>query len=212
MQAYMNEESLRLTLNTGMAWYWSRSRKRLWNKGETSGHVQRVLEIRADCDGDSLLLLVDQTGSACHTGVGSCYYTRVPESGPGEKCSMEYGIHWPPDGSGAVAGASGGGVRLGRALDSIFGVISDRKADPCPDSYTNKLLAGAPDSYCKKIGEEATEVVLAIKNRDASNLSFEAADLLYHTLVALVDSGVALDAVASELERRQGRRREGGPR
>lgn len=197
MQAYMSEESLRLTIESGTAWYWSRSRQELWNKGATSSHLQRVREIRTDCDGDSLLLLVEQEGVACHEGTYSCYTRRVD----GSAKAMIGTAFWPVQPGVEVP------YDLGSIIREVAAVLADRRAHPDPESYTSKLFTRGADAYCKKIGEEATEVVLAVKNRDRENLAFEVADLWFHALVALVDAGVEVQAVADQLASRRGKRR-----
>lgn len=197
MQAYMNEASLRKTLETGTAWYWSRSRQQLWNKGETSGHVQRVREVRTDCDGDSLLLLVEQEGGACHEGTYSCYRRRVD----GSPAWLADTAYWP------LHPGEQPHYDIGSLLRELETLLAERRAKPDPESYTSRLFTKGSDAYCKKIGEEATEVVLAVKNRDRENLAFEAADLWFHTLVALVDIGAPVSAVADQLASRRGKRR-----
>lgn len=198
MQAYMNEEALHLTLETGTAWYWSRSRQTLWQKGATSGHYQRVREVRTDCDGDSLLLLVEQEGAACHQGTYSCFTRRVD----GSPRAMIGTAFWPVQPDETVP------YDIGTILREVTAVLLDRRAHPDPGSYTSKLFSKGPDAYCKKIGEEATEVVLAVKNRDRENLAFEVADVWFHTLVALVDNGLDPQDVADQLASRRGKRRE----
>lgn len=179
MLAYMNEQSLGRTLQTGETWFFSRSRQQLWHKGETSGHTQRVLAIAADCDGDTLLVTVEQTGVACHTGEPTCFHRPLAEGAEPAGTPQ-----WPAE------------------LSRLEAVIKARAgADPA-SSYTAQLLADV-DRACKKVGEEATEVVLAVKNRDRANLIHEAADLLYHTLVVLASQGLGLDDVAAELKRRR---------
>lgn len=197
MQAYMSEESLRRTLETGTAWYWSRSRQELWNKGATSGHVQRVKEIRMDCDGDSLLLLVEQEGGACHEGTYTCFTRRVDGS---PKALLDTAF-WPLQPGNEAA------YDIGTILREVTAVLVDRRAHPDPESYTSKLFTKGSDAYCKKIGEEATEVVLAVKNRDKENLAFEVADVWFHTLIALVDMGLDPQVVADQLASRRGKRR-----
>lgn len=197
MQAYMNEEALGRTLESGTAWYWSRSRQELWNKGATSGHVQRVREIRTDCDGDSLLLLVEQEGVACHLGSYSCFTRRLDGS---PKALIDTAF-WPLQPGPKPA------YDIGSIMRELTGVLRDRLANPDPDSYTSKLFTRGADAYCKKIGEEATEVVLAVKNRDNENLAFEVADLWFHSLVALVAAGLDPQAVADQLADRRGKRR-----
>jgi phosphoribosyl-ATP pyrophosphohydrolase/phosphoribosyl-AMP cyclohydrolase len=197
MQAYMNEEALRKTLETGTVWYFSRSRERLWQKGETSGHLQQVREIRTDCDGDSILVLVEQTGVACHEGTYSCFTRRVDGS---PKALIDTG-YWP------LQPGVEPGYDIGSILREVTAVLAQRRENPDPESYTSKLFTKGSDAYCKKIGEEATEVVLAVKNRDRENLAFEAADLWFHTLIAMVDLGVDPQAVAQQLASRRGKRR-----
>lgn len=197
MQAYMNEEALQKTLETGTAWYWSRSRRRLWNKGETSGHFQKVREIRVDCDGDSILVLVEQMGVACHEGNFSCFSRQLDGS-----CEAAVDTaFWPARPGGEP------GYDIGSILRELAGVLRDRRLNPAPESYTSGLFAKGPDAYCKKIGEEAAEVILAVKNRDRENLAFEVADLWFHSLVALIDAGLDPQAVAAELALRRGKRR-----
>jgi len=197
MQAYMNEESLRLTLQTGTAWYWSRSRQELWNKGATSGHIQHVCEVRLDCDGDSLLLLVEQEGGACHEGTYSCFTRRVDGS-PKVSAGTAF---WPLQPGVEPA------FDIGSILREVTAVLVERRAHPDPESHTSKLFTKGADAYCKKIGEEATEVVLAVKNRDRENLAFEVADLWFHSLIALVDAGLDPQVVADQLASRRGKRR-----
>lgn len=200
MQAYMNEESLARTIETGTAWYWSRSRGELWNKGATSGHVQTVREIRTDCDGDSILLLVEQEGVACHEGTYTCYTRRVD----GSPAALIDTAFWP------IKPGTEASYDIGSILREVTAVLVDRRQHPDPDSYTSKLFTRGSDAYCKKIGEEATEVVLAVKNRDRENLAFEVADLWFHTLVAMVDQGLDPQAVAEQLAGRRGKRRSPG--
>ncbi len=177
MVAWMNEEALRLTQETGEAHFWSRSRQELWHKGATSGNVQRVREVWVDCDADVLLLKVDPAGPACHTGEQSCFYRRL----------------WSTDETPMVTDD---------VLDELFAVIQDRKANPSPDSYTAKLLAGG-DEILKKVGEEAMEVVLAGKGQSGQRLVEESADLVYHLLVLLASRDLTLADVRAELARRR---------
>ena len=158
MVAYANREALDLTARTGLAHFWSRSRGALWRKGETSGNEMRVREVRADCDRDALLMVVDPAGPACHTGTRTCFGDDTPTS------------------AGIMA-------ELGRVIAS--------RASASPDSsYTARLLAKGPDHVLKKIGEEATEVVLAAKSESDERLAEEAADLLYHLTVAMAQRRV----------------------
>ena len=174
MQAYMNEEALNKTLETGYAHYWSRSRQCLWKKGETSGHVQKVLGVTFDCDKDCVLLSIEQTGVACHTGNRSCFFNVEKEE-------------------------EGAGVRF---LSELERVVDDRKQNPEEGSYTSYLFEKGIDKIAKKMGEEAVETVIAAKNDNKEELVGETADLLYHLLVLLREKGVTLKDVCTELKNR----------
>ncbi len=174
MQAYMNEEALSLTQETGYAHYYSRSRKCLWKKGETSGHVQKVLGATFDCDRDCLLLQIEQVGAACHTGKRSCFFQEEQKE-------------------------AGAGVRF---LSELERVVSDRKENPEEGSYTSYLFEKGIDKIAKKMGEEAVETVIAAKNESKEELVGECADLLYHMLVLLKEKGVTLADVCAELKAR----------
>lgn len=176
MQAYMNEEALRETLRTGYAHYYSRSRKTLWKKGETSGHVQKVISAAFDCDRDCLLLQIEQTGAACHTGNRSCFFQTE------------------------IAGERAGAVFLGE----LARVVKDRKEHPAEGSYTSYLFEKGIDKIAKKTGEEAVEVVIAAKNVDREELVGECADLLYHLTVLMEEKGISLSDVCTELKKRHG--------
>jgi phosphoribosyl-AMP cyclohydrolase / phosphoribosyl-ATP pyrophosphohydrolase len=176
MMAWMNAESLHKTLETGQTWFWSRSRQEFWNKGATSGHVQRVKSIRYDCDSDALLVTVEQIGDiACHTGERSCFH------------QVDGAITPPP----------------ADTLSQVFAVICDRKTNPNPDSYTCKLLEGGDNKILKKIGEEAAEVVMAVKDDDKDAIAGEAADLFFHTMVALAHHDVDIKQVYRKLQERR---------
>lgn len=176
MMAWMNQESLHKTLETGETWFWSRSRQELWHKGATSGHIQKVQSIRYDCDSDALLIGVEQLGDiACHTGERSCFH------------QVEGKIAAPP----------------GDMLSQLFEVICDRRDHPNESSYTCKLLAGGDNKILKKIGEESAEVVMACKDNQADAIAGEVADLFYHTLVALAHHQVDLKAVYRKLQERR---------
>lgn len=176
MMAWMNRESLQKTLETGEAWYWSRSRSELWHKGATSGHLQKVRSLRYDCDSDCLLIGIEQVGDiACHTGERSCFHRVDGEVMP------------PP----------------ADMLSQLFATICDRRDHPQADSYTCKLFSGGDNKILKKIGEEAAEVVMACKDDDAEAIAGEVADLLYHTLVALAHHQVDLRAVYRKLDERR---------
>jgi phosphoribosyl-ATP pyrophosphohydrolase/phosphoribosyl-AMP cyclohydrolase len=178
--AYANREALARTLETRSTWLYSRSRGALWNKGATSGNTQEVVAVAVDCDADALVYRVIPHGPACHTGRVSCFGT--------------------PQRLGA--GAAAGGAEFAAALGTLAAVIAERKRASAPDSYTAKLFAGGVDRIGKKIGEEATEVVIAAKNDDRGELVWETADLLYHTLVLLAAREISLDEVGAELTRR----------
>jgi phosphoribosyl-ATP pyrophosphohydrolase/phosphoribosyl-AMP cyclohydrolase len=171
MVAWANAEALARTAETGVAHFWSRSRWALWRKGETSGHELRVVEARADCDRDTLLLVVQPAGPACHTGSRSCF---------GETSPTAAGM-----------------------LEELARVVAERANADATESYTARLLAKGPDQVLKKIGEEATEVVLAARVQSDERLAEETADLLYHLLVALHQRGLPLVRVMDELRRRR---------
>lgn len=180
MLAYMNEESLQRTLDTGLATYWSRSRKTLWQKGETSGHVQRVRAISYDCDADALLLRVEQEGPACHTGAYSCFFNAL--------------VPLLEDGNAAPGSA---------VLQELFQTILDRKAHPKEGSYTNYLLDKGVEKICKKVGEEASESIIAAVKGNNDELRYEVADLFYHVLVLLADRGMTPEDIYAELGKRR---------
>lgn len=180
MLAYANLEALQRTLATGEAHYFSRSRQALWKKGETSGHLQAVSEIRLDCDGDTVLYRVAQTGPACHTGSRTCFSTVAG-----------------PDGS-AVPGADPGAHLLTR----LATLVHQRAVERPAGSYTVTLLDKGVAKISQKVGEEGVEVVVAANAESGERLASEAADLLYHLVVLLEARGVALDAVLGELEQR----------
>lgn len=179
--AYANAEALERTIASKSTWLFSRSRNELWNKGATSGNTQQVVAVAADCDADALIYRVVPSGPACHTGSASCFNaeTRL-----------------------AVEESDAGGARFAAAVGGLAATIAERKRVPTPGSYTAKLFAGGVDRIGKKIGEEATEVVIAAKNTDRSELIWETADLLYHTLVLLAEREISLDEVGAELTRR----------
>jgi len=200
MQAYMNAEALNLTLQTGQAHYWSRSRKRLWRKGEESGHMQTVREISLDCDGDCVLLKVDQTGAACHTGAETCFFNPLAGAANARRglaASMLFGGKNKDEPKTAADTASS-------VLHEIAQTVKNRAANPEEGSYTNYLLDKGVDKICKKIGEESAETIVAAKNGDNLELSNELADLLYHIIVLCENRGLDLDAVFKTLKERQG--------
>jgi len=174
--AYMNRAALERTLAEGQTWLWSRSRQELWHKGETSGNIQHVRGVVADCDADALLVLVDPDGPACHTGARTCFFSAI----------------------------GGDQDEPFAALADLAATVAARAADADPErSYTASLLARGIDTVCKKVGEEATEVVLAAKGEERDQVIYESADLLYHLTVLWQTAGVTPNEVAAELARRQ---------
>ena len=173
--AYMNEESLRRTLDEGETWFWSRSRSELWHKGATSGNTQRVVEVRRDCDSDALVVLVEPRGPACHTGARSCFASEASEVG----------------------------VNIGAALEEVYRVVSDRRREMPEGSYTTYLFEKGLNKILKKVGEESAETIIAAKDGDTEALKSETADLLYHLVVMLVERGLTLEDVGRELARRR---------
>lgn len=168
--AYMNQEALQRTVERRETWFWSRSRKELWHKGETSGNLQTVVNVHLDCDEDAVLVEVEPKGPACHTGAYSCF-------------GVEPGIE---------------GV-----LADLYKLIEQRRELRPEGSYTTYLFNSGLDKILKKVGEEATETVVAAKNPDAGRLTSETADLLYHVIVLLVERGVELEDVIRELKERR---------
>ena len=172
--AYMNEESLKLTMEKGLTCFWSRSRKELWTKGETSGNFQHVVSITADCDKDALLVLVEKDGPACHLGTDSCFNDRVYESE--ELKDFSY--------------------------SALMELIKGRKTDKKEGSYTTYLFEKGRDKILKKVGEESTEVIIAGKADDKKETVYEIADLAYHVMVLMIDMGISLEDVFRELSKR----------
>ncbi len=178
MMAYMNEEAYNKTIETETMTYFSRSRQSLWIKGETSGHYQYVKELKVDCDKDTLLAKVKQIGVACHTGNSTCFYTNL--------LKKEY------DGTNPL-----------KVFQEEYDIILDRKNNPKEGSYTNYLFDKGVDKILKKVGEEATEIVIAAKNPDSEELKYEIADFLYHAMVLMVDKGVTWDEVVEAIAKRR---------
>jgi len=174
MVAWANEEAVNLMIKTGYTHFWSRSRQKLWKKGEESGHVQRIKSIQSDCDSDTLLVRVEQTGPACHTGAASCFYEQV------------YGS---PDTTMAV-------------IPDLLRVLKDRSENPKAGSYTCELYANE-NRMCKKIVEEAGEFTLAIKDKDENEMAWELADMIYHTMVAIVKTELPMEKVYEKLAERK---------
>lgn len=192
MLAYMNRESLNLTLESGYATYFSRSRQSLWKKGETSGHTQKVISIETDCDSDTLLLTVVQTGAACHTGERSCFHNNVYTNKEEKQPNMLNAT--------CAANAS---HEPSEIINELYGVIADRAKNPVEGSYTNYLLTKGAEKICKKIGEEASETIIAAIKGAKDEVRYEAADLIYHLLVLLFNQGLTPDDVFAELEGRK---------
>ena len=186
MLAYMNAESLRRTIETNETWFWSRSRKELWHKGATSGNTQRVIDIRSDCDGDTLLIRVEPAGPACHTGARTCFQN---EGDPPEQSCDD-----------ATEG-------LGSLLDGLHSLIATRKAERPEGSYTTKLFDEGLKRILAKVDEESQETIVAGGEESDQRLIEETSDLLYHLLVLLVQRGVTLDQIRDELAKRRGKRR-----
>ena len=202
MLAYMNAGSLEKTLETGRAHYYSRSRQKLWLKGETSGHYQNIKSISVDCDGDTLLLKVEQIDAACHTGHKSCFYRKMEVGADVPINSDEINEIKPlnPGGTEKVSDETPAGPEV---LKAVYDVITDRVTHPKEGSYTNYLLDKGLDKILKKIGEETSEVIIASKNGSQSEICYEVADLLYHVMVMLVKQGMTLEDIYRELGKRR---------
>ena len=172
--AYMNRESLKISMEEGRTCFWSRSRQELWRKGETSGNVQRIVDITADCDRDALVVRVDKAGPACHLGTDSCFNDRVFEDGEGEPFSVQ----------------------------GLYALLEGRRAALPEGSYTTYLFQKGADKILKKVGEECTEVIIAGKAGDKRETVYEIGDLLYHVMVLMVEMGISVDEVLAELASR----------
>ena len=183
MLAYMNEEALKLTQSTKFAHYFSRSKNRLWKKGESSGHTQEVKEILIDCDNDTILLKVKQNGVACHTGRKSCFFTNLENNEEILKVEKEIKYNF---------------------LDDLYHTLLERKGADPKSSYVASLYNKGENSILKKVVEEAGEFSFAIKDDDKNEIIYEAADLLFHSLVALAYKNIHPEAVLNELKRREG--------
>jgi len=187
MLAWMDRTALERTLESGRAWFWSRSRQEYWMKGESSGNVLDVSCVRYDCDADSFLLTVDLRGkAACHTGQRTCFYRSLPMASSTRVSSAPYV------------------PRLGDVLSDLGDVLEQRKRDLPEGSYTTKLMSGPQDKLLKKIAEESGEVIIAARDHDLPQTRYEAADLLYHLLVVLVREGIPVEELATELSGRVG--------
>ena len=172
--AYMNAETLALTIAEGRTVFWSRSRQEIWRKGETSGNVQKVVSITADCDGDALVVEVVKTGPACHTGAESCFFNEVYVSNEVKQFSWE----------------------------GLYRLIQGRKTNPKEGSYTTYLFEKGKDKILKKVGEECTEVLIGAAKNDKEETVYEIADLAYHLLVLMVEMGISLEDIIVEESKR----------
>ena len=179
MVAYMNEEAYRKTLESGRMHYYSHSRQALWLKGETSGHFQFVHRLTADCDMDTILARVEQIGAACHTGSYSCFFHEIQDRGRKEES------HNPL-----------------KVLEEVLAVIEDRRIHPREGSYTNYLFEKGIDKILKKVGEEATEIVIAAKNPNPNEVKYEISDFLYHMMVLMAEKGITWEEITEELAKR----------
>lgn len=175
MLAYMNKESIKKTLEERLAYYYSRSRKKLWKKGETSGNIQKIKGFYYDCDKDTILILVEQVGVACHTGNYSCFFNEVIKEENEEEDMLQL----------------------------LYSTIQDRKNNPKEASYTNYLFEKGLDKILKKVGEEASEVIIGAKNKDKNELTYEISDLVYHLLVLMINEEVTIKDVKNELKNRR---------
>ncbi len=173
MLAYMNAESLEISIKEGYTCFYSRSRQKLWRKGETSGNKQKIVSIRTDCDKDTLLIDVIKNGPACHTGSESCFFNNIVESDD-EQFSYE----------------------------NLYKMLVGRKIEKKEGSYTTYLFEKGIDKILKKVGEECTEVIIAAKGGDKEETVFEIADLLYHITVMMIEQGITIDEVTAELAKR----------
>lgn len=174
MVAYMNRESLKISMETGKTCFWSRSRQELWTKGETSGNYQHIVSITADCDLDTLKVVVEKDGPACHTGAETCFFNPVYQSE--EKSDF--------------------------TLDALMELIRGRKTNPQEGSYTTYLFQKGLDKILKKIGEESTEVIIAAKDNDPKETIYEISDLVYHVMVMMIQQGISLEDIRKELASR----------
>jgi len=177
MLAYMNEEAFNTTINIGKMTYYSRSRNELWTKGLTSGHLQYVKSLTADCDYDTILAKVSQVGVACHTGAKTCFHNNIVKKQYIEKNPL-------------------------KVFEEVYNIIQDRKINPKEGSYTNYLFEKGIDKILKKVGEECTEIVIAAKNPDPEEIKYEISDFLYHCMVLMVEKGVTWEEITTELAQR----------
>ncbi len=229
MVAYMNAESLAKTLQTGQTWFWSRSRQELWHKGATSGHTQKVVDVRLDCDGDALLVRVIPDGPACHTGERTCFFRSANDlDQPSESANSNLPrCAWPPltarkenelanppapiihQADSPLSLVNVAAMDLGILFQDLYRLIQERKDQRPEGSYTTYLFDSGLDKILKKVGEEAAETIIAAKNAHDSEsrkaLSSEISDLLYHLLVLMVEREVSLQDILNELSHRTGK-------
>jgi len=172
--AYMNKESLQISMEKGLSCFWSRSRQELWLKGETSGNYQHIVSITADCDRDALVVEVRKDGPACHLGTDSCFSEEIYE----------------------------GEAQSGFRYEDLMQMLEGRKENPREGSYTTYLFSKGLDKILKKVGEECTEVIISAKDNDKANTIYEIGDLMYHTMVLMIEMGISLDDILCELASR----------
>ena len=196
MLAWANREALEHTLSTRQGTYFSRSRNELWVKGATSGHLQKVVEVRLDCDGDAVLYLLEQEGAACHTGEQTCFHNIL----------LENAVLEGEDSKTQIS------ARLGDTLERVYDTILERLEHLPENSYVTKMHAAGLDRILKKIPEEAGEVLLAAKNADKAELALEVADLFFHSLFVMAELGVTPRDLALELQKREGKSGLRGPK
>ncbi len=188
MFAFMNEEAFNLTKESGRVHYYSRSRQKLWLKGEESGNFQNVKNIMYDCDEDCLLVMVEQVGGACHTGHKSCFYRELGKTNETSPIIFDPSKIYKKEDK--------------EILTSLYDVILDRKGNPKEGSYTNYLFEKGIDKTLKKVGEESSEVIIACKNNNTNEVVYEISDLMYHLTVLMVQMGVDWQNIFTELEKR----------
>ncbi len=175
MLAYMNKESISKSIETGKTWFYSRSRQKLWNKGETSGNFQTIVNMYYDCDGDTILINVRQKGVACHTGKYSCFHNKILDKAEDNRDNID------------------------NIINELYKLISERKVKTKEGSYTNYLFDKGIDKILKKVGEEASEVIIGAKNQSKDEVIYEVSDLVYHVIVLLVDMGISISDIKNEL-------------
>jgi phosphoribosyl-ATP pyrophosphohydrolase/phosphoribosyl-AMP cyclohydrolase len=194
MVAYVNEESLNLSLEKGETVFYSRSRQEIWHKGETSGNTQEIKEIYYDCDQDTILFMVDPAGPACHTGENSCFYRKLAEETDAKAAKM---MELEQEAQNIEAE-----FKTEKVIDFLYDLILSRKEEMPEESYTTYLFEEGIDKILKKIGEESAEVIIASKNEPDQELIYESADLVYHMLVLLAERGITPDQIREELRKR----------